>query len=188
MDNKEANVTINFVTGMFNVKGKSFSEWIDGEFEKLKSFLDTERTDVSGVTPPNDALRAGDVIVPEDVGKVEAKNEVKDEIQELWLFFDKLRNAIKIIETSVEDLSLLRETKNCELIDDNYTQLENRIKQIDKNYDSRLSLYQEIIEKLINQKKTTLTTDLNNKISSSKQVIGSFKVEVQMSTPRQNIM
>ena len=82
------------------------------------------------------------------------------------------------IETTVNDISL-RVNKNREIIDDNFIQLDNRIKQLAKDYDQKLSLYQEISDKSLNQNIENLTSKLNNKISSSKQVISAFKNEIQ---------
>ena len=39
MESKEVKISINFVTGMLNVKGKSYNDWVDNEFKKVQSLI-----------------------------------------------------------------------------------------------------------------------------------------------------
>ena len=50
---------------------------------------------------------------------------------------------------------------------------------MDKRFDDKVSLYQETLENTIKQKTVNVTTDANNTINSVKQVMGSFKTDIQ---------
>ena len=182
MESKEVKISINFVTGMLNVKGKSYNDWVDNEFKKVQSLItnDIKSNEVitEAVNEKFSSIDTNDGDADETKGEVKEEDEGQGETHELWNSIDTIKKAIKNIETTVNDISL-RVNKNREIIDDNFIKLGNRIKQLVKDYDQKLSLYQEISDKSLNQNVESLATNLNNKITSSKQVISVFKNEIQ---------
>ena len=182
MESKEVKISINFVTGILNVKGKSYNDWVDNEFKKVQSLIinDIKSNEVTteDVNERSCYIYTNDGVAGVTKGEGKDEDEGQGETRELWNSIDTLSKAIMNIETTVNDISL-RVNKNREIIDDNFIQLDNRIKQLVKDYDQKLSLYQEISDKSLNQNVENLTSKLNNKISSSKQVISAFKNEIQ---------
>ncbi len=209
---KELTIQMNFVTGVFNVKGPTYSEWIQTEFEKLKTFVPPHKTDESNLTVETGNTTDGEVEEKEVADKAEEEEkEVADkaveettdddlsseikkiwkyvrdmksqdtntqsEIKEIWNNINELKNAFGTIEESIADVSSRIES-NSESVNDRFSQLDRKMKELEQRVEDKIVIYQAVNDEALDKRCSKITTDLNNKINSLKQVNKSFKEDI----------
>ena len=177
---KQVLISVNFVTGVITLKGTSVTEWIETQFTKVKEFVSivTERAEITEQIEEKIPPPCHESIYENSQSTHVENNETETEIQSLWSITETLQSSIKNIEVSIEDQSK-RVSENETSHEDRYVQIERKIKDIEKKFDDKLSLYQEETDKMIIEKLDNIQKKVDNKITSMKEVIGSFKVEIQ---------
>ena len=101
----------------------------------------------------------------------EIRKSVKDiEGAELWSNVEEIRNATKTIESSLSDLST-RFNECLEQTNDRFNHQENKIKDLDKRLDDKLSIFTETMEKDFSKKIGKVNTSTNDRLFNLKQQI-----------------
>ena len=132
---KQITLSIKLVTGYVSIKGADFQEWIDSNFCSISKLVPVD----------------SEVVVEKETGKSEGCSTTKtdtsteyDKHALLWEENDKLRNAIKILETS-HKATLSAECKCSDKLEDLEEKLTRKFDQkaadLEKLYDGKLSIF-----------------------------------------------
>ena len=181
---KDLNFQINFNTGVFNVKGPAYAEWIESEFVKLKQFMSplvpcTEPSSLNVVhTPMEPPTLDTCVDPPTKTTESEAElkrlwafvNELKtqgsnreSEIKEFWNNVNDMKNAFRSVEESIAGFSARIETNSTSMLD-RFNQLDVKMKNLEKRVEDKIRVYQDVNDESVEKRCSKLTTDLNDKI------------------------
>ena len=192
-DSKHVLVSINFVTGIVNVKGVACYDWASQEFKKVKSYIDMRSiTEDSNNVPPEEsnnvpleesANQSSQQLTDNDEKEVEKnidndENEVEKNIEQMWLKTNLLENCLKTLETSLLDLIIRMDQIETSSNDKN-VQLDNKLKEREKRIDDKIMFFKKDIEEEVEKKLNSIVTKMDNKIESTRQVIGQFKIAMQ---------
>ena len=166
---KEATITVKFVNGLIMVNSRATEEWVRYEFPKIKVPANDNNPDViqQEVTQNTSDNKT---TVPVDV------KELADEITSIWSSVEELKKAFKTIENSLKNVIESVE-RNGVRMEDNAVVNTNKRKEMEVKLDQKDSLAKELMEIDMKKKTDKLTTDLNNKINSVREVVTAFKVE-----------
>ena len=86
---KQVKIIIYIKTGILMIKGTTYKQFIDEEFEKIKRCLKYDAT-----IPIFDSKEKTEVIIEND-------NETESAFQSIWSDIDKNRNAIRTLDTNI---------------------------------------------------------------------------------------
>ena len=177
---KEMHISVNFNKGTITIKGACCSHWIANEFPKLQTFVPKRVPENPTVSPESINVEVPDEVPDEQkrqsdedpkVGAV-TKN-LQEEVKELWANILANKTAFRTIEESIESIST-RIKSNADASEMKFKDLENSIKDLDKKLDDKVLTYHQQNTNLLEKRCDKLTTDLNNKILSVKQVQTKF--------------
>ncbi len=96
---------------------------------------------------------------------------------ELWNNTEQIRTAVTSIESSLSTLST-RLSESIELSNDRFTKQENRIKDMDKLLDDKVSLFAKTLEDDFNKRIERLVRGTNDKVFHLKQQINSCRDDI----------
>lgn len=184
-ESKQIDLALNFVTGVFKVKGASYLEWINSDFKKVKNvvnfsniFDDTDINDSmdTDINPTYENIHDAEVVqnehvVMKDVSKGTENDD--DDIKELWSCYEDMKTSINNLEDSVNEVND-RLSNNRERFEDNCVQIKRLISDLDKKMDTKVSIYQEELEKFVKSKIESTSKSLEHKIASTREFISKF--------------
>ena len=169
-ETKEVTISVKFVNGVLLVNGRATDEWVKHEFAQLK----VPRVENYPVVNPDETR--GETATKDKVAPLDAK-DITDEITCIWSSVDELKKAFKTIENSLK--SVIEKVENIGVrIDDNVTAETNKRKEMELKLDQKDSLARELLENEMKKRTDKITVDLNNKISSVKDIVSTFKAEI----------
>ena len=201
---KELTIQVNFVTGVFNVKGPTFSEWIQREFKKLEALVPPHQTDEPEPAVVTENVQEGETVATNvnidekdslvktstddpssEIKKIwkyvhDMKTEdtnTQSEIKEIWNNLNEMKTAFGTIESSITDITSRIES-NTESVNDRFNQADRKMRELEQRVEDKIVIYQGVNDNSLKQKCDKLTTDLNNKINSLKQVNKTFKEDI----------
>ena len=136
---KEVHASLNFVTGIFSVKGRLKSDWVKTEFpiiqEQMNSTVQT-------------AALAEEIISEEDKSKMENKStdDSASEISNVWTSIEMMRNASETLKRSVTTISPRVEQLAINM-EDIVLSTDSKIKEGEEKLKGMVELSEELQEK-----------------------------------------
>ena len=184
-ETKKVFLSLNFNTGVFSVKEKNYKEWVSDEFDLVKEHMEAPSS--SSLTETTELVIESEKETPRDVvgenrerqeNGNEKNGELKGELASIWSTMDGFKNAISSLETGL--LKVTERMDNFEGLLKDYTTSQNNCrKTMEKNFDGKISLYEETSSKNITNNIQKLKTDLSNKIIGVKSLFTKFKEDVE---------
>ena len=172
LETKKIELTLNFDSGVLQVKGSNLDQWIKNDFENIK-----QRVGGSSVEPAG--TESGSGIKSEE--KLERKTEeidIKEEISSIWADIVSLKTALQSVEAGLLKLTDRLDGINVVLKEKVNTHVKE-LEKVEKNLDGKVILFQEVTEASVKKEIDKVLSDTNNKIRGVKEVVNNFKTQVQ---------
>ena len=156
---KQIELNINFISGVFVVKGENFTNWVDNEFPKL-------------LGPTNDKSESGTCKVND------RDTDRTKEMGAVWLSINSNKTVLenhdllnREIKKEIDLLSIQSETRNRKV----KPEIEKRISDAELSFDIKLTDFMEVITGDFETKVNKYTSRIESKITGEMKHLASSK-------------
>ena len=158
-ETKRIIISIKLITGIINIKGAHIKEWVANEFDPVKECVDTLRRDETRppITTSNNTNESMLKLPPTEAktenSAKENKKDKENDIDDLWEENSRLKNALKILETSITAKPIAPKNEDSEIINKRIdSTITEKLQEAEKRLDAKIIIFQEEIEKTFQAK------------------------------------
>ena len=195
--NSEILLSINFSSGICQIKGNRIAQWGEEIFPEIKAIfqgktpsyvspnLDGRPTDVDGevkddqvaeeVEKKREVRKSEDMILKDVTDK---QGDLKTEISSIIADIKTLKTAIEAIEGGMLKLTSRIEELEKESIESK-SDFKDNLSITEKKLDDKISTYQNVNDEFTKKELNKLRVDMTNKISGVRETVTNFKLSVE---------